>query len=214
MQTARQTTRHEEIHTRGGVPGGIHEGGIFTLDQLHDLKTKGVPAIMAIPKEEVALGKEEPCFELIKELFFTVPKEHRPQKDKIFKDANSQMGAKYAPTDRLRAGREVKLSLHHLCNEPTLQDCIEFIEKEGGLFTGPEGLLLSWFHCGEELPAEQWLLSIDMEGKLPKDAHGNPRILSIFKSSMPMMGEPPHLIRVDGPLSNKNCLMVLTYEEA
>lgn len=206
-----------EIHKYGrrtGMPGGVHTGaGPFTLEQMRELKTRGVPAVVEIPESmpEVTPKKEEPSFELIEEFDFTVPKEHNPQKDSIFKDANRQMGAKYRPTDRLKAGRGVKIELYHPHNGPTIQDCLDLIEEKGGLLAGPEGLLLSWFHLGEELPRERWLLSLDEVGKLPKDEYGNQRVLSIFKSVMPTMGEWPHLIRVDGPISNKNCLMIFTY---
>ena len=212
MQTT--TDRRDGIHGRKkGAPGGIHEGGIFTLDQLHELKTKGVPAVVAIPEAtpDVAPEKEEPSFELISELHFTVPKEHKPKRDDIFKWANKQMGKRYFPTDRLKAGREVKLSLYQPHNGPSLEDCLDLIESKGGLLAGPEGLLLSWFHCGEELPREQWLLCLDEKEKLPKDEYGNPRVISIFKSLMPTMGEWPHMIRVDGPISKKNCLIIFTY---
>lgn len=211
MQTT--TVRREGVHGgKSGTPGGIHAGaGSLTLEQLNSLKTAGVPAIVGRPEEEIVPEMGVPSFELISELHFTVPKEHEPKRDDIFKDANRQMGKRYFPTDRLKAGREVKLELYHPHNGPSLRDCLDFIERKGGLLTGPEGLLLSWFHLGEELPKERWLLCFDEVEKLPKDEYGNPMVLSIFKSSMQKINEMPHLIRVDGPISNKNCIMVFTY---
>ncbi len=209
MQTT--AVRHEEIHGgKMGVPGGIHEGaGAISIEQLRGFKTRGVPAIVAIPKKN-----KVPRFEHLKTLYFRVPEDHNPRQDEVFKHLNKEMGEGYTPTVNLEPGRSVKLSLYRPCSSrPTLQDFLSFTEKQGGLLTGPEGLLLSWIEKRDELPTDLWLLSFDGEKNLPKDHDGNPRLLGIFKSSVSLTGTERYLVRLDGPLSNKNCLMVLTYAD-
>lgn len=194
------TVRREEMHGgKSGFPRGIHEGaGLLTLGQLMEAKSKGVPLFI-----------EDSRFKFLKTLDFKVPEDHSSD-DPALAFLNRKTGDGYKPTSSFEAGREVRIEFYEL-NGPTLEECLLFIERKNGLLVGTEGIFLSWIALGEELPEECWILSLDKEGVISKDGCGNPRTLSVFKSSMKTLRPELYNVRVDGPMSCKNCLMVFTY---
>lgn len=192
---------------RIGVPGGIHMGaGNLTNMQFTEAKRVGVPAVIRRCEDE------DQRFEHLKTLCFRVPEDYTPD-DPTLAFLNKGMAAGYKPTVSLEPGRCTRVDLYEL-NGPTLEDCLDLIEEKDGLLVGPGGLLLCWIALGEKLPRSYWFLSLDKKEALGKDAASNYILPSIFKSPAPeMMKHDVHSIRVSGPLSIKNCLMVFTYDD-
>lgn len=194
-----QAARQEEIHGgKFGFPGGIHAGaGDLDTKRLH--KQKGVPLFI-----------EDSRFKFLKTLHFKVPEDHSSD-DPALTFLNKKMGNGYKPTTSFKTGREVKVTFYELVDGPTREECLFFIERKGGLFVGTEGLFLSWIALGKELPEECWLISLDGKETLTRDDCGNPRTLGVFKSSIETIKPELYNVRLDGPLSCKNCLMIFTY---
>ncbi|MFA6338526.1 MAG: hypothetical protein WCW87_00470 [Candidatus Paceibacterota bacterium] len=136
-------------------------------------------------------------FDLVGGFYLTIPLdyEHRTQVSSFFTEASKDKGKRsdqceriilpkkmldedfQRVSNRLEPGRTYSVQIFQVNTPTSVNDCLDFLRKNGALLVGMQGLSLVWRLKKEYFPEGKWLSSLDIERNLSTRPSYNKRVV-------------------------------------
>lgn len=75
-------------------------------------------------------------------------------------------------TNKLEPGKTYRVRIFPVLQRATSEDCMTFLQKQGVIFVGGQGLTLLQDQKADEFPVGKWTVSFDKKGALWEDTDG------------------------------------------